>query len=70
MANHCLLSLPVTLISETEFKFHIEVEQEGKDISFLVDDALEIWKPCTLDLTDVDNWLILHNGTLLCMSEG
>ena len=26
MANHCLLSLPVTLVSETEFKFHIEVD--------------------------------------------
>ena len=55
MANHCLPYLPVTLVSETEFKFHIELEQEGKDISFLVDNALEIWKPCTLDLTDVDN---------------
>ena len=69
MANHCLPYLPVTLVSETEFKFHIELEQEGKDISFLVDNALEIWKPCTLDLTDVDNWLILNNGTLLYMSE-
>ena len=41
MANHCLLSLPVSLVRETEFKFHIELEQEGKDISFLVDNALE-----------------------------
>ena len=65
-----LSSLPtVTLVSETEFKFHIELEQEGKGISLLVDNALEIWKPCTLDLTDVDNWLIINNGTLLYMSE-
>ena len=70
MASQSELPFRWNYFSETEFKFHIELEQKGKDISFLVDDALEIWKPCTLDLTDVDNWFILHNGTLLCMSEG